>query len=50
MKIYPEKRVEAYDSPQVECLDLRTESAFLLISGGVPESISEDNVDLNLFY
>lgn len=50
MKLYPCKKAQAYETPQAECLDLRTDCAFLVISGGEPESISEDNVDLDFNY
>ena len=50
MKFYLDKKSQAYEAPQAECLDLQTNSAFLSLSGGVLESIGEDEVGLDLNY
>ena len=50
MKHIPRKEFQAYESPQAECLLVRTGSAFLYVSGGEPESITEDDVELDFNY
>lgn len=47
MKINTFEFARAYESPKAECVGLRTGSTFLSVSGGEPESITEDDVELN---
>ena len=50
MKLVQMKQPAAvYDSPQVWCIDLRTDSAFLL-SGGVIEGLDEDDPGVDYGY
>lgn len=50
MRYYSEPKARDYESPMTESLVVRTDSAFLLVSGGEPESVKEDDVDLDFGY